>query len=507
MLMTLSRRQWLGSSAALLATATNGRTSCGDDEAKAEPIGPVFRLRFLADVHEQPYSGRVYLFLSKGQRDPRFGPDWFRPEPFLSRNVTDLKPGDVIELRIGDGVSEAFPPEIANLDLTGYRAQAVVRFNTWERNVGTGVGNGYSTPVAFDGKATDVVLDVDQLVAARPFPKSKWSREFVVPSPLLSDFYQSPVSIKCCVVLPASWYDQPTTKYPVLFNIPGFGGTHQMGFRPEPIKEENEKGIEFIRVMLDPSCPLGHHVFADSANNGPWGTALVKEFLPAFEDEFRTIAEPSGRLLTGHSSGGWSSLWVQVNHPETFGGVWSTAPDPVDFRDFQQINLYRPFENMYVDPQGSRRPLARFGDKIALWYDRFCRMEDVLGTGGQMHSFEAVFSKRTDSGLPQQLWNRDTGEIDTDVAKSWEPYDISLKLKSEWPTLGPSLAGKLNIHMGEVDTFYLDGATRLLKQTLTDLSSDATAELHPGKDHMNLLDRALTTRMREEMIQTVLKGT
>ncbi len=37
---------------------------------------------------------------------------------------------------------------------------------------------------------------------------------------------------------------------------------------------------------------------------------------------------------SGHSSGGWSSLWLQIEHPEVFGGVWSLAPDPVDFRDF-----------------------------------------------------------------------------------------------------------------------------------------------------------------------------
>ena len=99
-------------------------------------------------------------------------------------------------------------------------------------------------------------------------------------------------------------------------------------------------------MTLDPSCPRGHHVFADSANNGPVGQALVEEFLPELDRQYRTVGKPAARFLTGHSSGGWSSLWLQVTYPEVFGGVWSTAPDPVDFRDYQQVNLYQPDQNI-----------------------------------------------------------------------------------------------------------------------------------------------------------------
>src|SRR5690606_7382875 len=106
----------------------------------------------------------------------------------------------------------------------------------------------------------------------------------------------------------ASYYDRPGRRYPTIFEIPGFGGTHRGTMRDEPIAERNARGVEFLRVRLDPSCPLGHHVFADSENNGPCGRALVEELLPAFDARFRSIAAPTARFLTGHSSGGWSSL-------------------------------------------------------------------------------------------------------------------------------------------------------------------------------------------------------
>jgi len=47
--------------------------------------------------------------------------------------------------------------------------------------------------------------------------------------------------------------------------------------------------------------------------------------------------------------------------------------------------------------------------------------------------------------------------------------------------LGPKLSGKLHVFQGELDTFYLDGATRLLKDSLARLKSDAVVEIFPGK--------------------------
>ena len=51
------------------------------------------------------------------------------------------------------------------------------------------------------------------------------------------------------------------------------------------------------------------------------------------------------------------------------------------------------------------------------------------------------------------------------------------KLTRHWGVLGPKLAGKLHVFMGGEDTFYLEGATRLLKQSLTRLGSDAVIEI------------------------------
>tara|TARA_R110002072_G_scaffold927_1_gene7380 strand:- start:32249 stop:33781 length:1533 start_codon:yes stop_codon:yes gene_type:complete len=471
-----------------------------------------FPIRFSKSVRETPYSGRVYLIFTKRDREPRLGPSWFSPELFVSAEVKNWAPDTPLTIASGaassPGVADtlrSYPEAFSRLDLSGYRVQAVARFNAWQREIGKGEGNGFSTTatVAAEGKQPELIINAR--VPKQEFQETQWSKLLSVKSKLLSDFYGHDVFIRAAVTVPVSYAGSPERRYPTIFEIPGFGGDHTYRASGQPPVESVQDGVEFIRVMLDPSCPLGHHVFADSANNGPRGQSLIEEFLPAFDKAYRSIAKPTARFVTGHSSGGWSSLWLQVTYPDHFGGVWSTAPDPVDFRDFQKINLYAANENMYSTADGKPRPLARIGGQVRLWYKGFADMEWALGTGGQLHSFEAVFSPRGDDGTPKLVWDRDTGKVATDVAKTWEKYDIRLILESNWKVLEPKLQGKLHIFMGDQDTFYLEGATILLKESLARLGSDARVEIIPGRDHFNLLPPELQNRIRGEMVATFRK--
>lgn len=466
-----------------------------------------FEVSFDKSVRAEPFSGRVYVICSKRSKEPRRGPSWFTPEVFAAVDVSNLKPGEAVRFDANNKAVLGFPDQFRKLDFAGYRAQAVMRFNPHHREIGVGPGNGFSKVVKLpDAPDEPVRLSVNELVAAPKYKETEWTKLLEIRSKLLSDFHDRDVTMSASVILPASYFDKPDQRYPTIFTIPGFGGTHFRGTRALPIKEQNRDGVEFIRVILDPSCPRGHHVFADSANNGPVGQALIDELIPAFDQKFRSVAKPSGRFLTGHSSGGWSSLWLMVTYPDHFAGTWSTAPDPVDFRDFQRVNIYQPKTNLFVDENGKERPLARINGAVRLWYRGFSDMEHVLGYGGQLHSFEAVFSPRGQDGTPRLMWDRRTGAIDLEVAKRWEKYDIHLKLKRNWNTLGPKLKGKLHVIMGDTDTFYLEGATIKLKAALEELGSDAKIEIVPGKNHFNLLDSNVMLRIRREMVDRFLES-
>jgi S-formylglutathione hydrolase FrmB len=287
------------------------------------------------------------------------------------------------------------------------------------------------------------------------------------------------------LLVPEEYGENADRKYPAIYVIPGFGGNDRqaLGF----LNMIGQTDVPFVKVGLDPTTPLGHGVFADSANNGPWGEALTTELIPFLESKFRLISESRGRFLTGHSSGGWSSLWLQVTYPDFFGGTWSGSPDSVTFRDFCGINLYEPGVNFYRDANGNRRPIWRREGGVRLYLEDFARLEDVIGPGGQVHAFEAVFGPRGPDGRPKLVFDRQSGNVDPAVIEAWKRYDIVKILEDHWTTLGPKLSGKITVIMGGADDFYLDGAARILKQTLERLGSDARVFIEPGLDHGSIM--------------------
>ena len=78
----------------------------------------------------------------------------------------------------------------------------------------------------------------------------------------------------------------------------------------------------------------------NSANNGPYGDALVEELIPYLEREFRLDTRTAGRVLTGNSTGGREALAIQIFHPTVFNGAWAFQPDLVDFRRYEVANIY-----------------------------------------------------------------------------------------------------------------------------------------------------------------------
>ena len=463
-----------------------------------------FRLTFAKQALATPFTGRVFVVASKAQlRDAPPGVNWFKPEPFFAMDVKDWQPETPLTFQ----AQHSFPEPLAKLPPGKYHVQAVMDRDLGGQRCFASPGNLYSKPLEVEvdpAKGATVALTIDQTVAPRKFEDKPRVKLVDIESKLLSKFHGKPIRLRAGVTLPKSFAENPERKYPAIYEIPGFGGDHFMAFLMEGRTEA--AGVEMIHVTLDPACRTGHHVFADSANNGPCGRALIEELIPHIEKTWRGLDTPSARFVTGHSSGGWSSLWLQITYPDFFGGVWSTAPDPVDFRDFQRVNIYQPNTNIFSDAKGEKRPLARSKGKVMLYYKPFSDMEVVMGRGGQLQSFEAVFSPRGADRQPRPLWDRGTGRIDPAVAEAWKQYDIRLIIEKHWPTLGPKLAGKLHVYMGGDDTFYLDGATKLLQASLQTLGSDAVVEIVPGRDHGSLMDGALRKRISSEMADQFRKG-
>jgi hypothetical protein len=245
-----------------------------------------------------------------------------------------------------------------------------------------------------------------------------------------------------------------------------------------------------IWIFLDESLPTGTHEFADSVNNGPWGQALTAEFIPWIEAKYRMDAKSTGRFLQGHSSGGWATLQLQVNYPAIFGGTWSTSPDPSDFHDFSAIDLYAPHANVYHRPDGTPWPIVRDHQQVIATFEEFGHQEAVLGPyGGQVASFEWVFSPRGTDGRPLPMFDRTTGDVHPEVVAYWhDHYDLAHLVEANWATRGRDLKGKIHLVVGTADTFYLDGAAHKFEAVLNRLNGEPHFTYRDNRTHFDLYE-------------------
>jgi S-formylglutathione hydrolase FrmB len=235
----------------------------------------------------------------------------------------------------------------------------------------------------------------------------------------------------------------------------------------------------------------------NSANNGPYGDAIMTELIPYIESHFRIIREPYARVLSGGSTGGWESLALQVHHPDFFGGAWVYYPDPVDFHRWGLTDIYSD-ANAYTPPGTSwldrERPFLRTAEgQVQVTARQQGQLEEVLGSHGrsaeQQEAWESVYGPLGDDGYPKPLWNKMTGVIDRSVADYMKEhgYDLTSYLREHWATIGKMLEAKLHFYCGDMDSFYLNLAVYRLEDFLKSTQNpNFTGSFdygHPMKGH------------------------
>ena len=447
------------------------------------------------DLHGS-YSGRLLVFVEPGTGAHSVSVDEFHPGAVYvtAKEVESWAPGTEVDV---DADNVVFPEPLSNVKPGDYQMQAVLDVGHTYNYLGRSPGDLFSDVVplkAFDpqhGLAEIATLSHVFESESKPAAAGKDVHPFAFPSKALSNFWGHEVLMKGYVVTPPSYATNPKARFPTVYWTHGFGGNDDRiaGSAEMFARRMTEKKMpEMIWVVLDESCPTGTHEFADSVNNGPWGAALTTELIPHLEATYRMDAKPSGRFLEGHSSGGWATLWLQTRYPKLFGGTWSTSPDPSDFHDFTGPNLYAAHANLYHKPDGSPYPLVRDNGQVIATMEQFAKMESVMGGyGGQIASFEWVFSPRGEDGRPMPMFNRETGDVDPQVVAYWrDHYDIAHLVAEHWKQIGPDLRGKIHLFVGTADTFYLDGPAHKLQAVLDSLHADAHFTFIPDRTHMNL---------------------
>jgi len=307
-------------------------------------------------------------------------------------------------------------------------------------------------------------------------------------SDLLSRFAGRPVEMRAAAFVPAKCA-RTGVRCGVLYHLPGYGvslaraGTTLRTYVHLSVRVPR---LTMAHVFIDPSVNGGYNYFTDSQNNGPWNSALTREFIPYIEGALGVGGCAQSRFIEGVSSGGWAATWLQVSNPGFFGAVWAIAPDPLDFRHFYQVDVTPgSTDNFYAKPNGASRFLDR-GHSITM--RKLMQQVDAdPNRGGIISSYEFAWSPRGPDARPRRFFDRSNGDLDEQTLEAWQAYDVHTVLSNGGAPLRGALAGKLNIYCGTRDSFFYNEPTAALCRFLRKSGYDAVCRLIPGRTHDTVL--------------------
>ncbi len=358
-----------------------------------------------------------------------------------------------------------------------------LHMDQWEgQNWKRSPGNVYGEPVqvSFDPKSNvPIKLIADQVIPPIvPPPDTAQVKHLKIESRILSKWWGHSIYLGATVLLPKDYERHPDVRYPVNYEqghfslrVPGGFGS---GGAFDTLWMADDTPRMIYVTLQHPSPYYDDSYGVNSENNGPFGDAIMEELLPAVEAQFRVIREPWARMVSGGSTGGWIAAAHQIFYPDFYGGSFASCPDAVDFRYHQIVDIYGDKNAYFVDKGWMRvdRPnqIRPDGNVESMMKDENhyeLTIGDKSRSGGQWDIWEATYSPVGADGYPKRLWNKSTGVIDPTVASAWKKYDLRAVLEANWATIGPKVAHKLHIYVGDMDSYFLNDAVEKLNEFLT----------------------------------------
>ncbi len=460
-----------------------------------------FEVSFPESYSTNALTGRMFVILARSEeREPREQVGRYGTQ-FFGVDFSELKAGQELTF---DASILGYPiPSLSELEPGEYFVQAVLnKYTRFERSDGFTLwmhmdqwegqrwtrspGNAYSKPQKISlnpSSSGPIRLTPDQVIPPVEVPPdTDWVKRIKIQSRLLTKFWGHPIFIGATILLPKGYTDHPDVQYPTVYQHGHFSLRAPFRFSEKLNNEfsgawNSDRFPRFIAVTIQHPTPYYDDSYAvNSANNGPYGDAIHEELIPEIEKRFRCIPQSYARVLTGGSTGGWESFALQVFYPDFYGGTWSFAPDPLDFRNVEGINIYE-YKNAFLKQYDWYRvPIINTRDsetgEIRLTSQQRITMELVNGTKGrsgqQLDIWSAVFGPVGEEGYTKPLYDKKTGRIDPEVAAYWkEKYDLRHIMENNWEKLGPKLIDKLHIICGHMDNFFLNIGVYHMEKFLT----------------------------------------
>jgi len=462
------------------------------------------------------------MLSTNADKEPRFeisdGPG---TQIAFGRNLENWKKGDKITFT-GDEFGYPYQ-NMADIPEGEYYVQVLLhKYETFKLSTGHTVrlpmdrgegqqwnlapGNIYSTPAKINVKSgAEIQISLDKKIPAIAEAKdTEWIKHIKVKSKLLSEFWGRDIYLGAHVLLPKDWATKTDVKYPLAImhgHFPNdFGGfstsppdttkpcVYNSRFKLDCYNRiVEQEAYDFYKMWSGPNFPrmiaieIQHPTpyyddsyAVNSACQGPYGDAITYELIPYIEQQFRGIGQGWARFMYGGSTGGWEALAAQVFYPDEYNGCYAACPDPIDFRAFTVVDIYKDKNAYFLDSKFKKTPRPGHRDYLGHVDATLQEMnyrELVLGdkarSGQQWDIWEATYSPMDAEGYPKRIWDKISGEIDTTVANYWrENFDLSYIMKRDWPKIGNKLKGKVRLYCGDMDNYYLNNAVYLTEDFL-----------------------------------------
>ena len=384
--MRKSTRHWRQSCLRNIGIAAVAALLLDGAPAAGAARGPQFAISVDPALRREPLTGRVFVLVSRrASPEPRLQYDGPTDTiPLFGQDVDMLPAGAEALIDSGTpGYPLATPRDLPPGD---YTVQAVANVYTrfpradgntiWahdDRGEGqqfaTAPGNLVSTPLRVRIDPAQRQRFALRLVKAIPPLPAPADTAFVkhvrIQSALLTKFWGVPIYLGAVVLLPKEYDAQGDHKYPAVYVQGHYSTDPPLGFNPGAQPETRaerdarldttnaESSYEFTQAWMHGDAPpmvaisfqhptpyYDDSYAVNSANNGPYGDALMTELIPRLESQFHLESDGRSRFLIGGSTGGWEALALQIYHPDAFNGAWGLYPDPVDFHRFQIGDMY-----------------------------------------------------------------------------------------------------------------------------------------------------------------------
>jgi hypothetical protein len=268
------------------------------------------------------------------------------------------------------------------------------------------------------------------------------------------------------VYLPPGYDDEPTRRYPAIYQIQGMTGQIDMWRNRAPFRKNFPELVDevfaagdappCIVVFVDCWTSLGGSQFLDSPGTGRYHSYLCEEVVPWVDAHYRTLPEAAHRGICGKSSGGYGAMVTPMLRPDLWGGLATHAGDAL-------------FETCYLpDFRASARALRdHYEGSLERFWSEF-RAHPAFSRPGQDtvlndYCMAACYSADPD-GTVRLPYDTATGELISEIWDRWLAWD-PVRMA---PIHVDALRGLRAIYIdaGTRDQFFLDLGAEAFRRSL-----------------------------------------